>query len=136
MALIGFNAITAGSAIGAAVGSGLSTTGPAPTSTAMQVDLAEAPKLIEGLKAAIDQLQSAYDEANLSSFWGTLGEDPYSKGVTTTITAAVGGDPGGYAWANEQARNALLKTIENIEKSMADYGSTDAAAQDSLTPKD
>ena len=136
MATIGFDAITAGGAVGAAIGSGLSGVGPAATTTKMQVDLDEAPKLIEGLKVAIDQLQLAYDESTQLSAVGPPGKDPYSGNVDEVMTSVAGGDPGGYGWANEAARQALLKTIENIEKSMASYQSHDDAASDTMTTKE
>jgi hypothetical protein len=56
--------------------------------------------------------------------------------VATVMSTAAGGDPGGYSWANEAARKALMKTIENIEKSMADYRATDGNAQASMTTKE
>ena len=136
MALIGFDAITAGGAAGAAIGSGLSSTGPAPTTTKMQVDLAEAPKLIQGLKDAIEKLQDAYNEAAQIGQLGAPGKDPYSANVGSVIAASAGGDPGGYSWANKEARKALLKTIENIEASVAKYQETDGAGQDSMTTKE
>ena len=136
MATINFTAITAGGAVGAAIGSGLSGAGPGPGTTAMQVDLDEAPKLIEGLKVAIDQLQTAYDEAQQITAVKPPGKDPYSGNVNMAMGTVAGGDPGGYCWANEAARTALLKTIENIEKSMASYSDHDAAASDSMTTKE
>ncbi|WNV89919.1 hypothetical protein [Umezawaea sp. Da 62-37] len=132
MALIGFEAITAGAAVGVAIGAGLGAAA-GPSSTAMQVDLDEAPKLIQGLKDAVDKLQEAYDAAVGINSVGAPGKDPYSGNVTTTMKTVAGGDPGGYGWANEAARQALLKTIENIEKSIASYQETDGAARDSLT---
>ncbi|HWO64287.1 MAG TPA: hypothetical protein VNO31_30070 [Umezawaea sp.] len=136
MALIGFDAITAGGAVGAAIGSGLSGVGPAPTTTKMQVDLDEAPKLIEGLKVAIDQLQQAYDEAQTIVTAAPAANDPYSGNVSVAMGSVAGADQGGYCWANEGARAALLKTIENIEKSMAGYSDRDTAASDSMTTKE
>lgn len=135
MALIGFDAITAGGAIGSAVGSGLSGAGPAPTTTAMQVDLDEAPKLIAGLKAAIEKLQTAYEESETLRLSKAPGKDPYSDNATQTIKTSAGDEPGGYGWANAEARKALAKTIENIEKSIADYSQTDSAAGDSMKTK-
>lgn len=136
MALIGFDAVTAGGAVGAAIGSGLSGVGPAPSTTKMQVDLDEAPNLIKGLQDAIEKLQEAYNEANQVNTLGAPGKDPYSGNVATVMSAAAGGQPGGYSWANEAARKALRKTIENIEKSMADYRATDSNAQASMTTKE
>lgn len=135
MALIGFDAITAGAAAGGAVGSGFGA-GLGTSSTAMQINLDEAPKLIEGLKAAIEQLQDAYNAANQVNSMGSPGKDPYSQNMTLAMNTAAGGDPGGYSWANEAARKALMKTIENIEKSIASYKETDGTARDSLTTKE
>jgi len=136
MALIGFDAITAGGAAGAAIGSGLSSTGPAPTTTKMQVDLAEAPKLIQGLKDAIEKLQEAYRESEALRVTPSPGKDPYSGGATDVIKKSSGNEAGGYGWANLEAQKALQKTIENIEKSISDYSETDSLARDSLTTKD
>jgi hypothetical protein len=136
MALIGFDAITANvAAIGEAVSSAFGAA-PGPSTTAMQVDLDEAPKLIQGLKDAIDKLQEAYDEAGLLSSVKAPGKDPYSGNVMTAMGTVAGGDPGGYSWANEAARAALLKTIENIEKSIADYKENDDTARASFTTKE
>jgi hypothetical protein len=131
MALIGFDAIAAGGAsVGGAIGAGLGT-----SSTAMQVDLDEAPKLIAGLKAAIDKLQTAYEESETLRISRAPGKDPYSDNATQAIKTSAGDEPGGYGWANAEARKALAKTIENIEKSIADYSQTDSAAGDSLKTK-
>ena len=136
MALIGFDAITAGGAVGAAIGSGLSGIGPAPTTTKMQVDLDEAPKLIEGLEAAIEKLQDADRESLVLAASPSPGQDPYSGDATDAIRKSAGGAEGGYAWANKKAREALQKTILNIKQSMKDYSQTDSAASDSLKTKE
>jgi hypothetical protein len=135
MALIGFDAITAGGALGSAIGSSSGSGGLGTTSTAMQVDIDEAPKLIEGLKAAIEKLQDAYNEATGLATAKPPGKDPYSDSATSAIRSSAGGDVGGYAWANKEARKALKKTIENIEKSVAGYSRTDTDAKDTFTAK-
>jgi hypothetical protein len=134
MALIGFDAITAGAVgagAGAAIGAGLGT-----SSTAMQVDLDEAPKLIAGLKSAIEKLQEAYRESEALRVTPPPGKDPYSSNATDAIKQSSGNDAGGYGWANLEAQKALQKTIENIEKSIADYSETDSSARDSLKTKE
>lgn len=134
MALIGFDAITAGGAAGAAIGSAIGA-GVGSSSTAMQVDLDEAPKLIAGLKAAIEKLQTAYEESESLRLSQPPGKDPYSDNATQIIKTSAGDEPGGYGWANAEARKALAKTIENIEKSIAEYSQTDSAAGDSMKTK-
>jgi hypothetical protein len=133
MALIGFDAITAGPAgagAGAAIGAGLGA-----SSTAMQVDLDEAPKLIAGLEAAIEKLQKAYEESETLRLSQPPGQDPYSDNANEAIKKSAGDQPGGYGWANSEARKALAKTIENIKKSIAEYSQTDSAAGDSMKTK-
>ena len=135
MATIGFDAITAvgaaGAAVGAAIGAGLGT-----SSTKMQVDLDEAPKLIAGLKSAIEKLQEAYRESEALRATPSPGKDPYSDNATEAIRKSSGNDAGGYGWANLEAQKALLKTIENIEKSVASYSETDSSAGETLKTKD
>jgi len=131
MALIGFDAITAGPAgagVGAAIGAGLGA-----SSTAMQVDLDEAPKLIAGLEAAIEKLRDAYTESRQLADITPPGKDPYSDNATSAIKASSGDDAGGYGWANKEARKALAKTIENIKKAMETYSQSDEAGRDGLT---
>jgi len=137
MALIGFDAITAGGPVGAGAGAGGAIgAGLGASTTKMQVDLAEAPKLIAGLEAAIEKLVEAYQTSDDLRVVPSPGKDPYSDSATTVIRQSAGNDPGGYGWANLKAREALKKTIENIKKSIADYSQTDGSAGDSLTPKD
>ncbi|PRY42697.1 hypothetical protein [Umezawaea tangerina] len=135
MALIGFDAITAGAAVGAAIGAGLGASS-GPGSTAMQVDLDEAPKLIQGLKDAIEKLQEAYEGSDKLRNITSPGKDPYSGIATAAIKDSAGDQNGGYGWANKEAQKALQKTIENIEKSVANYSETDTAAHDSMTTKE
>lgn len=102
----------------------------------MAVDLDQAPKLIAGLRDAIEKLQFAYRESEVLRSAQPPGKDPYSGGATEAIRTSAGTEMGGYGWANVEARKALTTTIENIEKSMASYGHTDTAAHDSLKPKE
>ncbi len=136
MALIGFNAITAGAA-GAAVGAAIgSSAGTGAGTTAMQVDIDQAPQLIAGLEAAIEKLQDASRHSDALAATPAPGQDPYSENATDAIRKSAGGTEGGYAWANKKAREALQKTIDNIKQSMQDYSQTDSAARDSLKPKE
>jgi hypothetical protein len=110
--------------------------GPGPGGNAMEVDLDEAPKLIAGLKTAIEKLQTAYEESTILRTAQPPGKDPYSGGAAQAIQMSASDDMGGYGWANKEAQKALLKTIENIEKSVASYGQTDSDAHDAMKPKE
>ncbi|GAA3850504.1 hypothetical protein GCM10022243_15470 [Saccharothrix violaceirubra] len=57
------------------------------------------------------------------------GKDLYSGAAAKAIRTSSGHEPGGYLWANLQARNALQKTIENIEAALAQYQVTEKNAE-------
>lgn len=127
VARIGFNAPTAGGNGAPPVGDMPASPGPGG-GTRVEVDLDEAPKLIEALSEAVKQLTAAYNDSALLRTITPPGKDPYSVQAASIIQESASDSPGGYGWANKEARAALTKTIANIEKSMADYQQTDASA--------
>ncbi|GAA3876008.1 hypothetical protein GCM10022243_46140 [Saccharothrix violaceirubra] len=102
------------------------------TQTKFSVDPAQARKLIDGLYAALDKLTKLAQEADRLRQTESPGKDLYSGFATLAIRKAAGTDPGGYAWANDQARKALKKTIENIEAALRQYEATERVAEHGL----
>ncbi|GAA3864436.1 hypothetical protein GCM10022243_33500 [Saccharothrix violaceirubra] len=114
--------VTGGAAGSALVGS----------QTKFSVDPAQARKLIDGLRAALDKLISLYDESGRLESTQPPGKDIYSGFAALAIRRAAGTEVGGYAWANMQAREALTKTIANIEAALAQYEATDGVAEQGM----
>jgi hypothetical protein len=102
------------------------------TQTQFTVDIDQAPKLVESLTQAVEKLDDAYQKSAVLRTVQTPGKDPYSGFTTLAIRQSAGDDEGGYGWANREARKALVKTIENLKKSIEEYGRTDQAARDAL----
>lgn len=113
----------AAAAAGAAAGAG---------TTRFSVDPSQAQKMIDGLKAAVEQLSSLRNNGLELKEAGAPGPDPYSGMATIAMRDAAGEQAGGYLWANDLARKALEKTIDNIEKALAEYRGTDEAAKSAL----
>jgi hypothetical protein len=110
--------------------------GFAATQTNFSVDPDQAQKLIDDLKLALEQLIEAKKPADRIASVPSPAEDTYSVQATTAIRTMAGQDPGGYGWANLKAREALENTIENIQKALDEYKSTDSGAGEALKPKD
>ncbi|MEU7529736.1 hypothetical protein AB0A74_28690 [Saccharothrix sp. NPDC042600] len=100
------------------------------------VDPDEAENLIKGLEEAHKELAKARRAADTIAVMPSPGKDAYSGFATLKIRETVTAEHGGYAWANEEARKALEKTIRNIREALAAYKSTNSAARDALKPKD
>jgi hypothetical protein len=122
---------TVGAAVGAAAGNVAAGAGGAGT-TRFSVDPDQAQNMIKGLKDAVDKLIDLKEKSRILQQTGAPGPDPYSGLATLKMRETAGDNPGGYGWANEAAQKALLKTIENIEKALADYRSTDDAAKNAV----
>ncbi|MDX8034001.1 hypothetical protein SK803_27590 [Lentzea sp. BCCO 10_0856] len=122
--------IKTGAAAGAAAGAALGAAGSGVTR--FSVDPGQAQKMIDGLKAAVEHLSSLRNNGLELQQSGAPGPDPYSGMATLAMREAAGEQPGGYLWANDLARKALEKTIENIEKALAEYRGTDDAAKSAM----
>ncbi|MGW4215067.1 hypothetical protein ACWEIJ_44330 [Lentzea sp. NPDC004789] len=120
--------VMASAAVGAAAGAAAAGAGGAGTAK-FSVDPDQAQKMIDGLRASIDKLQELRRNADLLTQAGAPGPDPYSGLATLSMRKVAGTDAGGYSWANDKAVAALEKTIENIEKALAEYRGTDEAAK-------
>lgn len=105
------------------------------TQTQFTVDIDEAPKIIAGLEQAIEKLMVSYTDAEQLANLQTPGKDPYSGFAVLAIRQSAGDEEGGYRWANKEAREALLKTIDNIKRAIDSYNQTDQAARDGLKPQ-
>ncbi|MEU7481886.1 hypothetical protein AB0A63_38345 [Lentzea sp. NPDC042327] len=131
-----FDAITpwaVSGAVGAAAGAAAAAAGAAGAGTTkFSVDPDQAQKMIEGLRTAVEHLRTLQDTADQLTASGAPGPDPFSGYATLQMRQAAGTEPGGYGWANIKAREALEKTIENIEKALAEYRGTDDAASSAM----
>ncbi|MFD4676912.1 hypothetical protein ACFWNN_44855 [Lentzea sp. NPDC058450] len=122
-----------GAAVGGAIGSAVGGSGGGGGGTAkFSVDPDQAQKMIDGLKKAIEQLMDLENASGRIQSAGAPGPDPYSGYATLAMRKTAGGEPGGYLWANREARKALEQTIKNIEKALAEYKATDEAAQSAM----
>jgi hypothetical protein len=121
----------AGAVAGAAAAAGASGAGGAGVKR-FSVEPSQAQKMIDGLKAAVEHLSSLRNNGLELQQAGAPGPDPYSGWATLAVRQAAGDQPGGYLWANDLARKALEKTIENIEKALAEYRGTDDAAKTAM----
>ncbi|GAA1357568.1 hypothetical protein [Saccharothrix algeriensis] len=106
------------------------------TQTKFSVDPAEAQRLIDGLKQALEKLVNTKLVSDEIAASNSPGKDVYSGMATLTIRKTASDEPGGYGWANLEARKALENTIENIQKALDEYQGTDSAAADALKPKE
>lgn len=106
------------------------------TKTRFYVEPAEAERLLDGLKLALEKLLDVKRETEQILFGKPPGKDVYSGMATLAIQRAAGSEEGGYAWANLKAQEALEKTIANIQQALDEYKGTDSAAADALKPKD
>ncbi|GAB2860460.1 hypothetical protein [Lentzea nigeriaca] len=122
---------TVGAAVGAAAGNVAAGAGGAGT-TRFSVDPDQAQNMIKGLKDAVEKLVELKEKSRQLQQSGAPGPDPYSGWSTLAMRQAAGDNAGGYGWANEAAQDALLKTIENIEKALAEYRGTDEAAKNAV----
>ncbi|MBB4964505.1 hypothetical protein [Saccharothrix violaceirubra] len=102
------------------------------TQTKFSVDPAQARKLIEGLEAAKDKLTELALAGEQLIQAESPRKDLYSAFATLAIRKAAGTEPGGYMWANTQARDALEKTIKNIEAALLQYETTENSAEHGL----
>jgi hypothetical protein len=121
----------AGAVAGAAAAAGASGAGGAGVKR-FSVEPSQAQKMIDGLKAAVEHLNDLKNTATNLKQSGAPGPDPYSGWATLAMRRAAGEEPGGYLWANDAAQKALEKTIENIEKALAEYRGTDDAAKSAM----
>ncbi|WP_086668494.1 hypothetical protein [Lentzea kentuckyensis] len=120
----------AGAVAGAAAAAGATAAGAGGAGVKrFSVEPSQAQKMIDGLKAAVEHLNDLRNTATNLKQSGAPGPDPYSGWATLAMRQAAGEEPGGYLWANDLARKALEKTIENIEKALAEYRGTDDAAK-------
>jgi hypothetical protein len=119
----------AGAVAGAAAAAGATAAGAGGGTAKFSVDPDQAQKMVDGLKQAVEHLVDLQTKGARLQQSGAPGPDPYSGWATLAMRQAAGKEPGGYAWANEAAQKALLKTIENIEKALANYRGTDDAAK-------
>ena len=122
----------AGAVAGAAAAAGATAAGAGGGTAKFSVDPDQAQKMIDGLKQAVEHLKDLKKAGGRLQQAGAPGPDPYSGWATLAMRQAAGNDPGGYAWANDAAQQALLKTIENIEKALANYRGTDDAAKTAM----
>ncbi|GGU42646.1 hypothetical protein [Lentzea flava] len=122
---------TVGAAVGAAAGNVAAGAGGAGT-TRFSVDPDQAQNMIKGLKDAVEKLQELRKHGDLLTQAGAPGPDPYSGMATLAMRKTAGTEAGGYSWANDKAVAALEKTIENIEKALAEYRGTDEAAKNAV----
>ncbi|WP_434449129.1 hypothetical protein [Lentzea sp. E54] len=129
-----FDALVPVKAVGAAIGAagGAAAGAGAGGVAKFSVDPDQAQKMIDGLKLAIEKLLELREKGGEIEFAGAPGPDPYSGFATLAMRKTAGGEPGGYLWANEQAQKALEQTIKNIEKALAEYKTTDEAAQTAM----
>src|SRR5437588_6624741 len=81
--------------------------------------------LINGLQDAADKLEALYEQSQGLRAVGPPGGDPYSGQAVTRIKQAADEDPGGYGWANKQARTALHNTIQNLQATLRGYVGTE-----------
>ncbi|MEV6238240.1 hypothetical protein [Lentzea sp. NPDC051838] len=116
----------AGAAAGGAAGA------PAGGVTKFSVDPDQAQKMIDGLNLAIQKLVDLEKKSGQLKLAGAPGPDPVSEQAKTSMTKTAGENPGGYQWANREARKALEQTVKNIEKALAKYRGTDDAAHAAL----
>lgn len=123
--------VRAGAAAGAAAGNVASGAGGAGTAK-FSVDPDQAQKMIDGLKAAIAQLNLLSKKGDELQQAGAPGPDPYSGWSTLHIRKSAGMQAGGYMWANDAAIKALEKTIENIERALAKYRGVDYDAEHAM----
>lgn len=100
------------------------------------VDPDEAENLIKGLEKAYLELRNAKRYSDQITQVQSPGKDAYSGFATLKIRETAGDQQGGYGWANEEARKALKKTIQNIKDALAAYKGTDSAAEGALKPRD
>ncbi|MFD4639445.1 hypothetical protein ACFWN2_19170 [Lentzea sp. NPDC058436] len=119
-----------GAALGAAAGSAAGAGGGGVAK--FSVDPDQAQKMIDGLKQALEKLLVLEDKSAEIHYHGAPGPDPYSGYATLGQRKTAGGEPGGYLWANREARKALEQTIKNIEKALAEYRATDDAAKSAM----
>ncbi|ANZ35605.1 hypothetical protein BBK82_05440 [Lentzea guizhouensis] len=132
-----FDAVTPFTAIGKAVGSAAAAAGAAAGAagagtTRFAVDPDQAQKMIDGLEAAAKQLKDLMREAEFLTSTGAPGPDPFSGWATIHMRKAAGEEPGGYAWANQKAVEALETTVANIKKALAEYRGTDDDAKTAM----
>ncbi|MEV8439479.1 hypothetical protein AB0425_19060 [Actinosynnema sp. NPDC051121] len=114
------------------VSAGPAGAGLVASQTYFRVDLSQVQKLVDGLADARDRLQELYDTTVRSVITGPPGKDPYSESAATTIQQTAGPDPGGYAWANSRAIEALNTTMQNIQASLDSYKNQDQATTDAF----
>ncbi|NUT98589.1 MAG: hypothetical protein HOY78_41925 [Saccharothrix sp.] len=100
------------------------------------VDPHEAQNLIKGLDAAVKELEKAKRASDDITMSESPGKDAYSGFATLKIRETAGTQEGGYGWANEEARKALKKTIQNIKDALAAYQDTELVAENALKPRD
>ncbi|MGZ3147998.1 hypothetical protein ACVDFE_39665 [Lentzea chajnantorensis] len=135
-----FDAITpwaVSGAVGAAAGAAAAAAGAAAGAagagtTRFAVDPDQAQKMIDGLETAAKQLKGLIREAEFLTSTGAPGPDPYSGIATIAIRRTAGEEPGGYAWANKKAVEALEATVANIKKALAEYRGTDDDAMNAM----
>ncbi|MFD1152431.1 hypothetical protein [Saccharothrix hoggarensis] len=102
------------------------------TQTEFSVDPEQAQKLIDGLAEARNQLQELNRNVSQLMFLPATAKDPYSALVIEAIQRTAGPEVGGYAWANNKAAEALSKTIQKIQASLANYKGQDEATADAF----
>jgi hypothetical protein len=124
--------VMAGAAAGAAAGMTAAPGGGTAGTAKFSVDPDQAQKMIEGLERAVAKLRDLRRTGDELTQSGAPGPDPYSGWATLQMRDAAGAKAGGYLWANDAARIALEKTIENIKKALADYRGTDEAAKNAV----
>ncbi|GAA3848245.1 hypothetical protein GCM10022243_12850 [Saccharothrix violaceirubra] len=103
------------------------------TQTQFSIDIDKAPQLIASLEQAIEKLLKAYRDAEELTKSHPPGKDIYSGFAAMAMRKAAGDEEGGYRWANEKAREALQKTIDNIKAAVAGYRRTEGVAHDAFT---
>ncbi|MCG8926102.1 hypothetical protein [Lentzea sp. CC55] len=130
-ALVPVKAAAAGAAVGAAAAGAAAGAGGGGVAK-FSVDPDQAQKMIDGLKLALEKLMDLEDKGSEIQYHGAPGPDPYSGYATFAQRDTAGGKPGGYIWANREARKALEQTIKNIEKALAEYRATDDAAKTAM----
>lgn len=124
--------VAAGAAAGAAAGMTAAPGGGTAGTTKFSVDPDQAQKMIDGLKAAVAQLNLLGKTGDELQQAGAPGPDPYSGWATLEMRKSAGKQAGGYMWANDAAITALNKTIENIERALAKYKGVDYDAQQAM----
>jgi hypothetical protein len=102
------------------------------TGTKFSVDPEQAEQLVKDLEAAVKELRDIAEQVRPLTDLPSPGKDWYSGVAASKIREIAGDNPGGYLKANSEAREALAKTILNIQDALKVYRETEANAQTAM----